>query len=420
MNPRALGTEELLDLITRHQVIEAEALWQFLASKGGVGGLSADASEVVGDLVQEGLLSPYQGEQLLSGEVGKLIVGKYQLLDRLGGLDSSVYLAQRKPHGPKVALKLLTRDQNVPTTLVERFRREAEALARLDHPGIVGIKDSGEDEGRLFLVMEYLEGETLAELVQREGPLPPAMAVRIVHTALEALEHIYQGGLVHRNLEPGHLMIDQTGKVRIVDLGLARFLDEPGANLTLFGASSQLLGTVEYQSPEQLINSHDVDIRTDIYALGAILYFLLTGKAPFGQHALLRLAAGVITYPQPLAQLRPDLPTELIEVVERMMALDRQQRPGTPAEASAALEEWLHVVSPPPLKVHSRRTSTTVPVRKRPVEELLRADPPVREAGAGAGAGGSESGIPTWLLTGLLFGATMALALAARALWKGI
>src|SRR5262249_32897795 len=153
-----------------------------------------------------------------------------------------------------------------------------------------------------------------------------------VHAALDALAHIHQAGLVHRNLEPGHILLDQAGNARIVDLGMARFLDDPNANLTVLNGHSRFLGTVVYQSPEQLVHSHDVDIRTDVSALGATLYFLLTGKAPFCRQGLLRLAAGVVTHPQPLAQLRPDLPREVVGVVERMMAYDREQRYATPGE----------------------------------------------------------------------------------------
>src|SRR5262249_50849552 len=153
-------------------------------------------------------LTDYQADQLLAGQAAELVVGKYLLLDRLGDLGSSVFRARPRrasnppPPGnkaaPHVTVKLLSRDQDIPRSVVERFRREAEALARLDHPCIVGIKDSGEDRGRLFLVMEYIDGESLAEIVERHGPMAPAPAVRIVHTALGALAHMHEAGLIHR------------------------------------------------------------------------------------------------------------------------------------------------------------------------------------------------------------------------------
>ncbi len=429
MTDSVLTTDELVDLVSRCQIIEAEALWQYLTRIGGQAGLPQEASDLVADLVREGLLTHFQGEHLLAGDSESLLIGKYLLLDRLGDLDSSVYLAKRKPNGPRFALKLLHRDPDLRPQLIERFHREAEALARLDHPAIVSIKDSGEDGGRLFLVMEYIDGQSLTELVQRHGPLPPASAVRVIHAALEALSHIHEAGLVLRNLQPGHLMIDRDNKVRLVDLGLARFLDEPNVNLTMLGGASQLLGAVEYQSPEQLVNSHDVDIRTDIYALGAILYFLCTGRAPFGRHSLLRLSSGVVTHPQPLSQLRPDLPLDLVVVAEKMMARLPEQRYQTPEEAQAALDRWLNEVSPPPLQV-PRRSSPQGEIVRPPVERLNEEEAndlsvfrqeliePTTAPPQPLVVLPQEPAIPPWLLALFLFGATVAIALAANSLFK--
>ncbi|MFO0879112.1 MAG: serine/threonine-protein kinase [Gemmataceae bacterium] len=416
MAPPAEPTEELLEQITRYHVVDPESLWKFVAGRGGAGGLAAEPGDLLADLCREGLLTPFQAEQLLAGAPEELAVGKYLLLNPLGDLDSSVFRARRRPDGSLVALKLLQRGQDVSPRVIERFRREAEALARLDHPRIVGIKEFGEDHGRLYLAMTFIDGISLDELIHRQGPLPPAQAVRIVHQALDALQHIHKSGLVHRNLEPGHLVLDPQGDVHLVDLGLARFLDEPGGNLTLFQGSSQLLGTVAYQSPEQLRNSHEVDIRTDIYAVGAILYFLLSGKVPFSQHALLRLAAGVVTHPQPLAQLRPDLPAELVATVERLMAVNRDQRPATPADAAALLATWLHAVSPPPLQLPRRSSQAGL----RPVV-LPPAEPPPDPAPSlptDTPATPDESPLPVWLFTLLLFGATAAAALGVSAWLK--
>jgi serine/threonine protein kinase len=356
-------SEELIDLISRHQLIEPEALWQYLASRGGAAALPEDAAVVVTDLVEEKLLTRFQGDQILAGEALGLVVGRYRLLERLGSAASSVYLCERRqgPPGLRFALKILPLDDTVPTAEVERFRREAEALARLEHPAIVGIKDSGEDHGRLFLLMERIEGDNLAELVAREGPLPPVPACRLILGALEALDHIHKAGLLHRDLQPRHLMRDREGGVHVIDLGVARFVKESGGSLTEDLEPGRLLGSVEYLSPEQVADSHDVDVRSDVYGLGATFYFLLTGQAPFNQHALLRLAAGVVTHPRPLHQLRPDVPREVVAVVEGMMAIDPAQRFQTPAEAAAALQSWLLEVSPPPLRLPTRRSSTTLP-----------------------------------------------------------
>lgn len=442
MDPSTFTTDALLDLIARYQLIEAELLWRFVAANGGAAGLNPDPNEFVADLVRDGLLTEYQAEHLLADDESNLIIGKYHLLAPIGGLGSSVFRARHRRGSSNsmtpvrtqamVAIKILSHHQDIPPTTVERFRREAQALALLDHPGIVGIKDSGEDNGRLYLVMEHIDGASIADIVQRQGVMMPALAVRIVHAALDAVDHIHRVGLIHRNLEPGHIMLDQAGNARIVDLGLARFLDDPGANLTMLNGHSQCLGSVEYQSPEQLVNSHDVDGRTDIYALGAILYYLLTGKAPFSQHALLRLAAGVVTHPQPLAQLRPDLPRDLVQVIDTMMACDRNLRYATPQDAKAALEAWLIQVSPPPLKVPRRpsanatalRPSASAPIRpgvNTPATrsssqvDLVMIPKPAEEEVAEE----SPSGVANGVVGVVVFLAALTVALGAMVLFGG-
>jgi serine/threonine protein kinase len=337
--------EDLIDLLTREQVVQADPFRQYLAKRGGVAGLPADRDAALAELVRDGVLTPFQAQYLAAGETAALRVGKYQLLDRLGSAGSSVYRA-KKSSGALIALKLLPADDCVNPATVERFRREAEALARTDHPGIVGIKEFGEDSGRLFLAMEHVDGQSLVERLQKEGPLAPVPAVHIVLEALQALAHLHQAGLVHRDLRPSHLLIDREGRVRIVDLGVARFLDDRAGALTRKFDPGRVLGSLEYQAPEQMIDSHDVDIRADVYALGATFYYLLTGKAPFNNAALLRLAAGVVTHPQPLGQLRPDVPRALAAVIEKMMAARPEERYQTPAEAAVALQGWLREVSP--------------------------------------------------------------------------
>ena len=404
-----MASDELIDLITRHQVIDPEALWQHLAGKGGAAGLPTDVSEALAELVAAGLLTAYQGEQLRAGTVHGLIVGKYRVLDRLGPPCSRVYRCERHfassgcggpvRAGQRFAVKLLPLSEGGNATEVERFRREAEALARLDHPGIVAIKEFGEEKGRLYLLMEHVEGESLAELVAREGRLAPVPAARLIQEAALALTHVHQAGLVHRNLQPDHLMQDRKGAVRLINLGLVRFLDDPGGALTTNLGPDQVLGSVEYLPPEQIANSHEVDGRADVYALGAVFYFLLTGKAPFDQHALLRLAAGVVTHPQPLSQLCPDVPPLLGALIERMMAAGPEQRFQQAGEVAAALEDWLLEVSPPPLQEPSRRIFTQLQVPS-PNDEPLLPELAVQPAD-------EPAGLSTWALAALAVGAAL-------------
>jgi serine/threonine protein kinase len=361
------AVDDLIDLLAREQIVEPDSLWQYLARRGGAGSLPQEREVVLAEMVREGLLTAYQGDRLLEGDPAALSVGRYRLLERLGGPASSVYRARKRPGGPDRAVKVLAVGGDDPAA-VERFRREAEALARMDHPGVVGIKEFGENSGRLYLAMEYIAGRSLAELVAAQGPLAPVPALRIVHQAMQALGHVHAAALVHRDVRPDHLLLDGQGRVHLLDLGLARFQEDRCGALTHECNADRVLGSIEYLAPEQAADSHEVDIRADIYALGATFYFLLTGKPPFNRHALLRLSAGVVTHPQPLAQLRPDVPCRLTGLLEKMMAPRATDRFQTPAEAVAAMGSWLQEVAPPPLEVPRRQGSGTAPAIGPPQE----------------------------------------------------
>ena len=178
-----------------------------------------------------------------------------------------------------------------------------------------------------------------------------------------------------------------------------RFLDNPGDNLTHNLQPDAVLGEIEYLAPEQILDSHEADVRSDVYGLGATFYFLLTGKAPFSRHALLRLAQGVVTHPQPLSQLRPEVPYQLIAVVERMMAMSPGARFLEVADAAAAIQEWLAEVAPPPM-IEPRRTSTRVAALTKTdlmplVPEQEPEQPPAEQA---------EEASSPWSVLGLLAG----------------
>jgi serine/threonine protein kinase len=338
-------SEVLLAQLTQRQLVDSARLQGWVERFGREEVLAETPAEALRLMVRDHLLTSYQASRILAGEIGSLVVGKYRLLIPLGAASDAVYLAESRALGSRVALKVLSTKHASPTAR-ERFRREAQALARLQHPHIVHINDFDEHDGHLVLLMEYIEGESLAGLVEREGPLQPIQAAQLIRDVALGLEQVHAAGLVHRDIKPSHLMKDQHGLVKILDFGLARFLDDQAGSLTLQFDSDRVLGSVEYQAPEQLVNSHDVDIRADLYGLGGTFYFLLTGRAPFSRAALLRLANGVVTHPQPLWQLRPDVPRELTAAVERMMAHHRGERFQTPREVIDVLEEWLAEACP--------------------------------------------------------------------------
>ncbi|MGI8981108.1 MAG: protein kinase domain-containing protein [Pirellulaceae bacterium] len=276
-------------------------------------------------------------------ELGR--IGPYELLEKLGeGGMGAVYKALHSSLEKIVALKVLPRNRLHPDAIA-RFKREMKAVGKLDHPNIVRATDAGEMGGEHFLVMEYVDGVDLSELLRRVGPLDAADVCELVRQAAIGLQHAHQRGMVHRDIKPNNLMLawgdEHAPAVKILDMGLA-LLSEPAAgehgDLTSAG---QMMGTIEYMSPEQGLDTHNVDIRSDIYSLGATLYKLLCGKAPFSGERYntpgKMMVALATEQPASIGAKRDGLPAGLIAVVDRMLAKDPTQRYGAPAEVAQAL-----------------------------------------------------------------------------------
>jgi serine/threonine protein kinase len=274
-------------------------------------------------------------------------LGRYQLLDKLGqGGMGEVYLAHDASLDRSVALKLLPHVSVHDPDALARFRREARALAKLSHPGIVQAFDSDSADGRHFLVMEYVEGHSLGRLLKEHGRLPPGLAADYIRQAALALQHAHERGLIHRDLKPSNLLVTPQGQVKLLDLGLARFLqDQVGdANLTREGAG---MGTPDYCAPEQYRDAHRADGRADVYALGCTLYHLLTGHVPFpGTSLSEKYRAHDEQEPQPVGESCPEVPVGLVAVLRRMMAKRPQDRFRSAGEAAAALAPFVADCSP--------------------------------------------------------------------------
>lgn len=271
---------------------------------------------------------------------------QYRILDRLGeGGMGVVYKAEHRVMDRTVALKVLAPHLTANAAAVDRFRQEVRAAARLLHPNIVVSHDAGEAGGQHFLVMEYVEGISLDRLVSRRGPLAVTMACHFARQVAIGLQHAADKGMVHRDIKPQNLIVTRKGQVKILDFGLARLHREiePGAvaGKPLPGGTSPnfIMGTPDYLSPEQAKNSSAVDIRSDLYALGCTLYFLLTGKTPFNRASTLidKLLAHTEEEPPPLSTYRQDVPDGLVQVIAKLMAKKPSDRFATPAEAAAAL-----------------------------------------------------------------------------------
>jgi WD40 repeat protein len=288
-----------------------------------------------------------------SGETGALPASlidhpRYRVGEMLGaGGMGVVYRAEHRLMDRPVALKIISRQLADRPEMIERFRREVKAAARLSHPNIVHAYDAEQAGPTHFLVMEYVEGTSLDRLVRQRGPLPVPEACDQVCQAALGLQHAFEQGMVHRDIKPHNLMRTPQGQVKILDFGLAHFGREvkPEEDSATAGT---IMGTPDYLAPEQARDAHSADIRADLYSLGCTLYFLLAGRPPFpDKTALGKIAAHLEQTPPPLTELRHDLPPGLVRVVEKLMAKDPAQRYQTPAEAAQALAPFTKAGAPP-------------------------------------------------------------------------
>ncbi|HVS36336.1 MAG TPA: protein kinase [Gemmataceae bacterium] len=272
---------------------------------------------------------------------------RYRVLGLLGqGGMGAVYKAEHRHMGRVVALKVINPGLVGSEAAVQRFRQEVQTAARLTHPNIVTAYDADHAGGLHFLVMEFLDGESLDEYLRRKNVLPVAEACDYARQAALGLQHAHELGMVHRDVKPHNLMRTPDGRVKILDFGLARLAraaeapadpaaPAPSAQLTAVGA---VMGTADYMAPEQAGDARSADIRADIYSLGCTLYQLLAGRVPFpGGSALDKLLLHAAETPADLTRLRPDIPAGLAAVVRKMTAKDPASRYQTPAEVAAAL-----------------------------------------------------------------------------------
>jgi serine/threonine-protein kinase len=255
--------------------------------------------------------------------VGELIADRYELEELVGsGGMSSVFKARDQLLERHVALKILHEHFSHDSEYVERFRREARAVAQLSHPNIVTVIDRGEADGRQFIVFEYVDGENLKDLIDRSGPLPIRRALELALEIAGGLAFAHDHGIVHRDVKPQNVLLNGDGGAKVTDFGIARTLDvERGVTQT-----GTVLGTSNYISPEQA-GSKPVGPFTDVYALGVVLYELLTGEVPFPGETFVAVAMRHINEPPPsLLEKRPDAPLRLVAAVDRALAKDPEDR----------------------------------------------------------------------------------------------
>jgi serine/threonine protein kinase len=347
--PTVSTSQEFLSLLGRSRLLDPASLKVYVRKLRKRRVPPRDLHQLVQALVGDDLLTPYQAEQLARGKWHGFYLGRYKILQPLGTGDMGrVFLCHDHRMKRRVAVKIMAGLRCQTPAARERFAREGRAVAALDHPNVIRAFDSGRDGDRHFLVMEYVDGVDLSWLVQRQGPLSPPRAAHYIRQAALGLQHAFEAGLVHRDVKPSNLVLDQGGTVKVLDMGLARFYDDEEDDLTE-RADEGILGNADYVAPEQVRDSHEVDVRADVYALGASLYFLLAGHPPFpeGTYAE-KLVSHRLRQPTPISELRPDVPARLGAVVNKMMAKTPEQRYPTPMAVASALEPWTSAPIAPP------------------------------------------------------------------------
>jgi serine/threonine-protein kinase len=300
-------------------------------------------------LVEEGLLTRFQAEHLLAGRSSGFFLKRYRILEELGhGGMGRVFKAEDRDLKRTVALKILSPGVVGSERAQALFFREMQAASRLNHPNVVTAFDADEANGRHFLVLEYVNGPNLEQLVRQKGPLPVGQACDFVRQAALGLGAAHRLGMVHRDVKPANLLLHRTGEgsdwygvVKIIDFGLARLAGTGPADGnadTILTTPNTILGTPDFLSPEQARDLHKTDVRSDLYSLGCTLYFLLAGRVPFPGGGLLeKLVRHSTEEPAPLNGRRPDVPPGVVAVVRRLMAKRPEDRFRTPRELADAL-----------------------------------------------------------------------------------
>ena len=322
-------------------------------------------------------------------EIPRILGGRYELGDLIGrGGMAQVHKGYDTRLSRTVAIKVLRADLAADPTFLARFRREARSAAALNHPAIVAVYDTSEEQiktssGKIislpYIVMELVRGKTVSKLLENGKAVPISEAVQITIGVLSALEYSHREGIIHRDIKPGNIMLTTDGKVKVTDFGIARAIADSAATMT---STNSVVGTAQYLSPEQA-RGEVVDARSDLYSTGCLLYELLTGKPPFqGDSAVAVAYQHVSQTPRPASEIAPDIPEALDRVVMKALAKRREDRYQTAAEMHRELSAAMHGEAVAAPQVDTWKTRV-VPIPPRPVEATQIAAGPLPGAAAG-------------------------------------
>lgn len=290
--------------------------------------LETGSDALLSRLVIDGHITEYQAEKFKAGKASDIYFGDYVVIDKLGqGGMGTVLLAKHRRMDRQVAIKVLPVTVLESKDAVARFFQEVKVAAQLTHPSIVHAYDAGEHHGFHYLVMEYVKGHDLAAVLQQLGPIPAPLALDYISQTASGLEYAHRKGIVHRDIKPSNLLLDGEGNIKILDMGLARIggaLDqESSLHLTTTG---QVMGTVEYMSPEQAEDTRQADARSDIYSLGCTLYRLMTGRGPYSRDTVVKTILAHRDAPAPTIDTGNPLDSSINQLFQKMVAKDPAQR----------------------------------------------------------------------------------------------
>ncbi|MBI1314901.1 protein kinase [bacterium] len=340
-------------------------------------GTRCDTAEISKELLERNWLTEWQAHQILAGK-SRLFLGRYKLLDVLGsGGMGAVFKAESSTLRRPVALKVLSASLNDSEIARARFEREIRASAQVNHPNIVRAIDADHCENRVFLVMEYFQGPDLKALLKQHKRLPIEFACECIRQAALGLQHAHEQRLVHRDIKPSNLLVTrnpETGEplVKVLDLGLARIATDSSVSSDMTRAG-QIMGSPDYMSPEQAMDSRSADHRADIYSLGVTLFHLISGELPYdGDNVMEKLLSRINVDAPPLSRYCPEAPPILVHIVARMLHRDPTQRFQTAGEVAAILGTF--VANPRALEAVVAQPQTPVfevPTISTAVDETL-------------------------------------------------